>query len=278
MEAWVQQLSLKMSKIVTPYGKLHYEVEGHSDQTIVFMIGVMASLNSWSTYVKQFVDLGYQVVTFDFIGQLLSDKPEGPYTFDQHVDEVSLLLDHLKVTKVHIIGTSYGSEVGMKFAMTYPKKVLSLSLIDGTAEITPSIKKEIDRWTELTYGPGDQFFWGMAPGIYHPDFIEKNREGLEKRAQRLVGAKEYLRGQRILYKTFLTEVNFLDELDKIECPTIVIVGEDDTLKTVNDSLNIHNGIKNSEMVIIPNCGHVAIFEKPDELSTLLIGFIEKMRL
>lgn len=267
-----------MSRLTTPYGQLHYEVAGEGEETIIFMNGVMASGSSWNVFRDQFVQLGYKVITFDFIGQLLSDKPEGPYTFDQHVDEVLRLLDHLNINKVHIVGTSYGSEVGMMFGMKHPEKTSSLSLIDGTAEITEHIRTTIEQWMELTEKDGYDFFWGMAESIYHPNYIESHREDLEARAKKLVGANEYLRGQKILYETFLKEVNFLDQLDQIESPSLVIVGQEDTLKTVEDSRNIHQRIKNSEMVILPDCGHVTIFEKPKELSTLLIGFITKMRL
>lgn len=264
-----------MPKLQTPYGEIYYQVTGEGEKAIGFMNGVMASESSWDFFKEAFGQHGYQVITFDFIGQLRSDKPEGPYTFDQHVDEAYRLYKHLDIDSLHLIGTSYGSEVAMKFAMQYPEMVKTLHVIDGTAEITPEIQEGINQWVDLTYKGGKEFFWGMAPSIYHPDFIERNKEMLDKRAEKLIGQDEYLRGQRILYQTFLNEVRFLDELDQIKVPTIVIVGEQDTLKPPSVSKNIHQKIENSEYLVIPDCGHVTIFEKPQELFTILLGFVKK---
>lgn len=264
-----------MAILNTPYGNIYYNVLGDGETTIGFMNGVMASASSWDTYVDVFVKLGFKVVTFDFIGQMLSDKPQGPYTFKQHIDEAKRLYDSLGIESLHLIGTSYGSEVAMKFALTYPQSVLSLSLIDGTAEIDEPMKKEILRWYDLTNKSGEEFFWGMAPSIYHPDYIAKNHDFLEARAKKLNGAHDYLAGQRALYETFLNEVHFLNELHEIDTPTLVVVGEFDTLKPPSCSQAIHDQIKGSEYVVLPNCGHVGIFEKADELITLLVGFILK---
>lgn len=265
-----------MNYFETPYGMIAYQLSGVGRKTIGFMNGVMASISSWNYYVKILVALGYKVVTFDFIGQLLSDKPEGPYSFKQHIHEAKLLYDYLGIETIHLIGTSYGSEVAMMFALQYPEMVESLSIIDGTATITPHIQNQIEHWIELTYKSGYEFFWGMAPSIYHPQFIKDHHDHLETRAQRLTDADEYLRGQRILYETFLREVHFLDELPLLKVPTLIVVGEQDTIKTVNDSQRIHQKIENSELIILPNCGHVAIFEKPKELATCLLGFVHKV--
>ncbi len=64
---------------------------------------------------------------------------------------------------------------------------------------------------------------------------------------------------------------------KIHCPTLVVVGEDDLFKPVVFSRIIASHIKNSEIYIIPDCGHVTVFEKEDELKTLITGFYAKQR-
>ena len=70
----------------------------------------------------------------------------------------------------------------------------------------------------------------------------------------------YFKGQRILYETFKNDVNMTEEIVKIKTPTLVIVGEDDLLKRVKFSEIITNTIPNTEYFVIPDCGHVAIFE------------------
>jgi 3-oxoadipate enol-lactonase len=64
-------------------------------------------------------------------------------------------------------------------------------------------------------------------------------------------------------------------LNRITCPALVICGEDDILKKPKFSQIIADAISGSEYVTIPNCGHVAIFEKTGELCSVILGFIMK---
>jgi hypothetical protein len=85
----------------------------------------------------------------------------------------------------------------------------------------------------------------------------------------------YLEGQKTLYDTFVKECHFTDELHNIKCPALIIVGDQDFLKPIKFSQILADKIPNSEFIILPNCGHVSIFEKPKELQSMLFGFIEK---
>jgi 3-oxoadipate enol-lactonase len=258
---------------------LAYEDLGDKNQetAIVFLNGVMASMSSWKMYTELFVNLGYRVVLHDFKGQLLSSKPEGIYTFSDHVFEMKSLLESLNVKKVHIIGTSYGSEVGMIFAMTYPEYVLSLTIIDGVSELDEVLMHTVETWKSLCQlKDGELFFKAMLADVYGNRFLRNNRTALLERAKTIPSLGDsYLEGQISLYDTFLKEVNFTHRLNEILCPTLIACGEDDLLKRPKFSRILHENIKNSEFILLPDCGHVAIFEQVEALKTCLLGFILK---
>ena len=258
---------------------LAYEDCGNtqSDTAIVFMNGVMASMSSWKLQADLFVELGYRVVLHDFKGQLLSSKPEGIYTFEEHCTEAKALYEYLNIKNIHIIGTSYGSEVGMMFAISYPEMVLSLTVIDGVSEIDEVLRRFVESWKLMCLSKdGEAFFLGMLPSIYGDSYLKKNREALNQRAKAIPSlGEDYLKGQISLYDTFLQEVNFTDRLHEILCPTLIVCGEDDLLKRPKFSRIIYENIKQSEFVLIPDCGHVTIFEQVDVLKTCLLGFILK---
>ncbi len=261
--------------------KIFYELRGNqkAHETVVFLNGVMASTNSWYALSKPFEDLGFRVLLHDFKGQLKSDKPEGPYTFLEHVYELKMLLDELGIDKAHFIGTSYGGEVAMKFASLYGSTMKSMTIIDSTSELDPVMKYFISSWKKAAEeGDGEKFFNILAPSIYGEKFMRENEEFLKARAKatKHVG-QDYLDGQIILYDTFINDVNMSDILEDIEVKTLVICGEEDILKRTKHSLLIHHKIRNSEYVVLPECGHVSIFEKPEEIKTLLLGFILKNR-
>lgn len=260
--------------------KLYYELRGKEDakETVVFLNGVMASTNSWYTLSKPLEELGYRVLLHDFKGQLKSDKPEGPYSFLDHAKELLALLDHLNIHKAHVIGTSYGGEVALRFATAHPERMDSMVVIDSTSELTGVCQGFVSSWmAPASAGDGEAFFNTLMPSIYGESFLKKEAAFLKKRAKATKDiGEDYFHGQVTLYETFLQDVAMdLSELQKIQVPTLVICGEQDILKTPKESLRIHQGIEGSEYVLLPDCGHVSIFEKPKEITTLLLGFLLK---
>jgi 3-oxoadipate enol-lactonase len=259
--------------------KLYYELAGdeRSQEVVAFFNGVMASTSSWVFQRKVFEKAGFKILLHDFKGQLLSEKPSGPYTFAQHADEARLLIKELGIDKVHIVGTSYGGEVAMRFAIDFPERVSSISLIDSVSELDEVLRLFVRGW-KAAAGERDatRFFWEMVPTIYHNSFIERNMKMLQDRAKALEKAPaDYFDGQIALYETFESDVYMTDELHKIQTPTLVVCGEDDILKPRKFSKIIADRIDGAEFAIIPDCGHVTIFEKPDVLNSLLLGFIMK---
>lgn len=259
--------------------EIFYEVKGdpNGKNTVAFLNGVMASTSSWALLYPIFEKFGFRIVLHDFKGQLKSDKPEGPYTFEEHCKEAKALFDHLGVETVHLVGTSYGGEVAMKFASTYPEMTKSISIIDSVSELDPVVEGFVLGWKVLCdTGDGETFFWGMAPSIYGPKFIEDNKEMLAERAKAIKhNPNNYLEGQKVLYDTFAQDVYMTDILNKIKCPALILVGEEDILKPKKFSQILVDNIGNAEFIVLPNCGHVAIFEAAKELESAIFGFIMK---
>lgn len=258
---------------------LYYEVHGdpQGKETIAFFNGVMASASSWSMLWPIFEKVGFRVILHDFKGQMKSSKPPGPYSFAEHCAEAKALFEYLGVEKVHLVGTSYGGEVAMKFAILYPEIVNTISIIDSVSQLDPVCKGFVQSWKILCdTGDGESFFWGMAPGIYGAKYIDQNRDLLSKRAKALKSNPDgYLEGQKILYDTFVQDVTMTEHLGKISCPTLILCGENDILKPPKFSQIMAEQIPNAEYLTLPECGHVAIFEKPRELESAIFGFVMK---
>lgn len=258
---------------------LFYEVKGNpsAKDTVLFLNGVMASTSSWINQLPPFEAQNFRIVLHDFRGQLKSSKPKGPYTFAQHTNDVIALMDHLGIAKAHLIGTSYGGEVGLRLAIDHPSRVQTLSVIDSVSELDERLRDTVSGWKDAAATRhGETFFNRMMPSIYSPGFIDRNREMLNQRAKAMnaIGS-DYYDGQITLYDTFLNDVTMTPELHRIPCPTLILCGELDTLKPVKFSALMAQAIPNSEFLILPDCGHVAIFEKPNELNSALLGFILK---
>ncbi len=258
---------------------IHYKDLGdaNSKVAVVFFNGVMASTSSWKDFYPTFVKSGYRVVLHDFMGQLLSDKPDKEYSFNLHCYQAFSLFRSLGIEKIHIIGTSYGGEIAMRYAVLYPDMVESITVIDSTSQLDPVMIGFINSWkTFCDIGDGRLFFENMLPSIYGEKYLEENQDTLAKRSEKMSEIPaDYLKGQKILYDTFLRDVSCTKDLYKIGCPALIICGEHDLLKPVKYSKIIADNIPGSEFIVLPDCGHVAIFEKPKEINSLILGFVIK---
>jgi 3-oxoadipate enol-lactonase len=259
--------------------KFFYEVKGNTStsEVIIFLNGVMASTSSWASITPVFESHQFSIVLHDFRGQLRSDKPSGPYSFDMHAEDVLDLMNYLDIEKAHFIGTSYGGEVAMRFAINYPKRMKTLCVIGSVSELDEKLIHFVKSWKQVAKSyDGEAFFWTMMPSIYHSDYIKINLDEMKKRALTMnLIPKDYFDGQILLYDTFLEDVTMTNKLHKISCPTLIIAGEDDILKPIKFSMILASKIADSEFVVIPDSAHVTIFEKPKILQTIMLGFLMK---
>ena len=165
---------------------LYYERAGKGEETIVFLNGIGMTVSMWAPYVCRFSDR-YQTLCHDFRGQLMSEKPEGPYSMELHAQDVIALLDALGIEKAHWVGTSYGSEVAQILACTYPDRTRTLSVVTGVSELDTMLRTTALTWQSAAQsGDGVAFFRALLPWTYSPAYIEANWDFFESRAAALV--------------------------------------------------------------------------------------------
>ena len=109
-----------MSEIEANGVKLYYELHGpETAEVLVLSNGIMMSTASWM-YQTAVLARHFRVLLYDCRGMWRSEHPAGPYSMEQHADDLASLLDALHIQKAHIGGISYGSEVSMVFALRHP--------------------------------------------------------------------------------------------------------------------------------------------------------------
>ena len=252
---------------------IYYELSGQSRETIVFLNGIAMSVAHWAPYVKAFQG-EYCCLCHDMRGQTLSGKPDGEYSLDLHAQDLAELMDKLGIAKVHLVGTSYGAEVAMAFAIRYPEKCLSLTLIDGVSETDPLLEAIVDSWMLAAENNARLFYRTILPWNYSPGYINANRELLVKREESVANLpKEWFESFNRLCAAFL-KINLTDSLSAIQSPTLIIVGEKDILKPYKFSKIIEQRIKGSRLVIVAGSGHAAVLEEPTLIQQHLRKFLK----
>ena len=109
--------------------RLYYKAQGQGE-ALVMIPGMGAGHTSWFRQLPAFKK-HFKVVTFDPRSIGRSDRPEQPYGFKVLADDVVGFMDHLGISKAHVLGQSLGGPVAQEVAMDYPDRVLKLVLVSS---------------------------------------------------------------------------------------------------------------------------------------------------
>lgn len=255
--------------------QIHWEALGDGEP-VVFLNGVLMTTQSWRLQTSV-ISRRYRCIMHDFRGQLRSDKPLQPWTIEEHARDLEALLDHLDIDSCHLVGTSYGGEVGMLFATTCPERVKSLSVISSVNEVGPDVDRTVAEWRRAALEAPETLYRIMLPTTFSPEFASLNPKLIRQGEERLRSCPpEFFPAFARLVDAF-RRLDITPQLERIRSPTLVMVGEQDVLKSPRYSRIIADRIPGSELVVIPEAGHAVILEKPSEVNSCLLEFLGKHR-
>ncbi len=256
--------------------ELYFESDGSGDQTVAFINGIAMTVDSWQPIRRRFVEHGYRCLLHDCRGQLRSEKPaDGLYTMEQHVADFIGLLDALDLKRVHLVGTSYGSEIGMLLACTHPERTETLTVIAGVSELDDLMRAAAESWAIAADCGAVPFFRCMLPWAYNSDYLAKNHQSLLAQEEAMTRLPpEYFAAFKGLVGAFL-QLDITAELQRIACPTLIISAERDLVKGPRYGQIIHDEVADSEFIVIPEAGHAVVIEQPELVAERIIDFIDR---
>eukprot|EP00957_Ditylum_brightwellii_P014396 1083680-Ditylum_brightwellii.AAC.1 len=110
-------------------------------EAVLLLHGSLLSLQSWDSLTFELVMSGYRVIRPDLLTSgLTSEDPNGDYTVERNVELIRILAEKLGITRMTVIGTSYGGIIGFNYAAKYPQNVAKLVLINCGG--LPRVKKQ----------------------------------------------------------------------------------------------------------------------------------------
>jgi pimeloyl-ACP methyl ester carboxylesterase len=256
---------------------IHYmasDLESTDEKTtFVLLHGSLFNAFTWNEVMDFFSERG-QVVAYDQIPYGLSEKlvagdwsERNPYTPEAAVDQLFLFLDTLDVDKVVLVGNSYGGTLAVQAALAQPERVEALILVDAALyvqEEMPAWLLELPQVRRLgplfarQLGQSEAF---IRQTYLNPDQINNERMNLTTIHTQVedwdVALWEYLRAWGVDMPDLATHIS------NIQQPTLVITGDSDAVVPVSDSQQLDSELPNSELVILPSCGHVPQEECPE---------------
>ena len=258
--------------------RLYYEVAG-TGIPIVFVHEFSGDLWSWEKQIQYF-SRRYRCIAFNARGYPPSDVPAqlSRYSHKHAVDDVAVVMRHLRVSKAHIIGCSMGSRTTLDFGLAYPRMALSLTMIGIGSGGDPRNKAAFLRQTEARARLYEQgglaaVLKGLRVAANRVQLKRKNprafedfcRRFMQHSAQGCANISRRVQGRR------LSLFSMEKPLRRLKAPSHVIVGDEDP-GAINSGLFMKQVSPAVRLSVVPATGHLVNLEEPDLMHQLSEDF------
>lgn len=220
----------------------------------------------WLPVAEKLADVA-SVLVYDCRGHGASDKPKGPYTTPLFASDLACLMDKVGWPSAAVAGASMGGCVSLAFGTNFPQRTNALGLIDTTAWYGAEAPKA---WAERAERAMKEGLKGLIEFQVTRWFGEPFRAAHPEVVQHCIDV--FLANDLAAYAETCRMLGTNDlraALPGITSPTTVIVGEEDYAAPVAMAQVMHEGIKNSRLVIIEKARHLTPLEVPDRIASEL---------
>jgi len=243
---------------------------------VVLIHGFPFSHEMWRPQIAA-LSREFHVIDYDIRGHGQSSTGDGQYPFEFLVDDLISLLDYLKLGSVVLCGLSMGGYIALRVAERNPERVRALILADTQARADTNegkLKRAVG--IKAIKSNGIKLF---AEGFLKTVFTERS---LSQKSESVVTIQKIIESNSSLgvcgaLLALATRTDTTAFLSAIQVPTLILVGEQDTLTPVFLSEEMHDLIHGSEMAVIKNAAHLSNLENSDEFNRYLTNFLRRIQ-
>jgi pimeloyl-ACP methyl ester carboxylesterase len=263
-----------------------YIDEGSSDKVLLLIHGLGTSAKSWIKNIPA-LSKEYRVIAVDLPGYGKSDKGFYEYSMSWNAQVLAEFLTALKIEKATFVGHSMGGQISLHAALNYPDKVDKLVLVASAG------------FEEFTEGEGDWMKAAFTIDLIKETTTRNIAVNLDANFYETPSDASFFVTDRIQIKgasdfedycyavtrnvAGMIDEPVLDKLKTINKKTLILFGENDGLIPnsylhggyTEDIANFANSeMPQSELVLIPKCGHMLQFEKSEIANSEIINFMK----
>ena len=261
---------------------IRYWAEGDKGSNVILIHGLGASADIWMNNISALAER-HRVYVPDLVGFGHSDKPRVEYSPLYMAAFINAFMTTLNIKDAFLIGQSLGGGIALMHQLRFPGSVQKLVLVDSAG-----LGREMPLLMRLATVPilGDLIVMPSRSGVafvlrqlvYDPavitdELIDIHFEinfslGAVKSVLNVLRACATIRGAR---PDVLDPV--MNNLDKINIPTLIIWGREDPLFPVGHACFAMEKMPDSHLYIFDRCGHMPNLERPEEFNSLVLKFL-----
>jgi pimeloyl-ACP methyl ester carboxylesterase len=274
--------------------RLHYRTWGDEGAPpLVLVHGLASTLRIWE-FVAPVLAERYFVAAYDQRGHALSDKPPDGYNLPTMLADLVGFVDAMRFEKPVVVGHSWGANLALAYAATYPNRCAGLALVDGGIYDFQDMPETTWEKVRRELAPPDLSRYTLA------DIVSRMREGVlsslprsfvEEYAASMMSVQPdgtirsrltlnpHLDILRIIY-----DMRTVDLLPRVECPVLAVQaaeGEPANERAANFLRMKKQGAERARMLLpdakivwMEDTIHDIPLHKPERLAHEIVEFFE----
>jgi 3-oxoadipate enol-lactonase len=265
-------------------------IDSGEGPTMLFLHGYPFDKSMWSGQLAAIVAAVFRAIAPDLRGlgetvapTLVGDSAGESHrlksvplaTMDEMARDAAALLDYLRVEQAIVCGLSMGGYVAFEFMHLFPARVLGLVLAGTRAPADNEQEKagrEQQVMTMLRAGMVPISIATLPKLLAQRTLAEK--PDVVKRVRAMITRSDP-KGAAAAQRGMAARRDYSEDLPKIDVPTLIIVGREDSIRPVADAEFMHRGIRNSHLEIIEDAAHMTNMEQPEVFDEALLEFLKQ---
>ncbi len=233
--------------------KMYYEVYG-SGEPLLLLHGGSAFIETWCAQITE-LSKHFTVIVPETRAHGRTSDSDKPLTYEQYALDYVEFLRKLNLNRVHIVGWSSGAVVGLELALKHPELIKKLILIGifydrhkgGTEILNNTLKNATaDSWN------GKWFYQILSPTPERWPIVFRKLKKLWTESPTYTA----------------------DQMRGIQKEILIMNGRDEEWIRTQHALELHQLLKNSTFVSVPNTGHWLPTESPKAVNGQIINFLK----
>lgn len=259
-----------MNQLTQSSPKLSYSLHGDEGEPVLLVMGFGSGKELWQPQIDD-LSRDHRLIALDNRGVGESELGNEPLTMRVFARDLLRLIDELKEEKVHLVGVSMGGMISQEFAIRYPERLRSLTLIathPGGLHVFPK-PMGLYYFSKAFRGSASQRLKAMRSMLYPQEYVDSiGEEALAERMRKMMGPATPMETIRAHFLAIVRH-RTVSRLHKISAPTLIVRPIKDILVNPAASLTLHRRIRGSKLLEIPGSGHGLLFQSADEVNAAL---------
>lgn len=254
--------------------RITFERAGHGHPVVLVHGYVGDGASTWRPQLDALAD-EFDVIAMDLPGAGGSDDPPESFGIRGFADALAGFLTALDLTNPHLVGLSFGGAIIIEFCRRHQSLASTVTLVGAYAGWAGSLPPDevqyrLNQALELSRLAPGELVDTLLPTMFTPAAPAAVTQAFAESLRRF-----HPQGLRAMARAAAEDLT--DALGSVYLPTLLVYGEHDTRASAGVAAKIHEAIPGSELILVPDAGHVCNVDASERFNLHVRRFIRDHR-